>query len=145
MYRIMTPTPTRGPAPSHSPPDTNYQPGRKLTRFLGWFSIGLGVAELVAPRALSELTGIRSQRVLQAYGFRELVCGVGILQSNRPAAWVVARVVGDVLDLSALAEAGIDDDGQRRRAIVSALAVAGVALLDVVNSAQLTAAEKMQG
>ena len=47
MPRITAPTPTRGPAPSHSPPDMHYAPGIGLARALGWFSIGLGLAEIL--------------------------------------------------------------------------------------------------
>jgi hypothetical protein len=34
----------------------------QLAQVLGWFSIGLGIAELVAPRQLSRLIGIRERR-----------------------------------------------------------------------------------
>src|SRR5205085_6171972 len=81
--RITAPEPTCGGAPSHSPPDTRYAPGLGAARGLGWFSIGLGLAELVAPRTMAELTGVRSPGLLQLYGLREIACGVGILSSTR--------------------------------------------------------------
>src|SRR5579884_2626028 len=100
--RIMDPKPTHGGAPSHSPPDTRYVPGNSLARFLGYFSIGLGLAELLAPRTMSRLTGVRQQGLLQVYGVREIACGIGILASSRPTEWLWARVAGDALDLGAL-------------------------------------------
>jgi hypothetical protein len=78
-----------------------------LARFLGWFSIGLGTAELVAPRALCRIVGAKDEgtapRVMRLMGMRELAHGTGILTRPRPTAWVWSRVVGDALDVGALA------------------------------------------
>ena len=80
---------------------------RKLAKGLGWFSIGLGLAELLAPRAVSRVTGLRGQEaLLQAYGLREIATGIGILVSRQPRRWMWARVGGDALDLATLATAG---------------------------------------
>ena len=49
----------------------------RLSRGLGWFSIGLGLAQLVAPRRLAQLIGVphdaNTQAVLRAVGLREKV------------------------------------------------------------------------
>jgi uncharacterized membrane protein len=78
-----------------------------LARFLGWFSIGLGTAELVAPRALCRIVGAKDEgtapRVMRLMGMRELAHGTGILTRPRPTAWVWSRIVGDALDVGALA------------------------------------------
>ena len=43
----------------------------KTARFLGWFSIGLGVAELIAPGALNRSLGMREHNSLvRAFGLR---------------------------------------------------------------------------
>src|SRR3954463_14968532 len=102
--RITAPKPTQGGAPSHSPPDTRYVPGNSLARFLGYFSIGLGLAEVLAPRAMARLTGVRQEGLLQAYGLREIASGVGILSCSRPTEWLWSRVAGDALDLATLAQ-----------------------------------------
>src|SRR5688572_17520042 len=62
----------------------------RLALGLGWFSIGLGVAQLFAPRAISRLAGYggRHTAVMRLIGLRELACGVGILASRRPDAWL---------------------------------------------------------
>jgi len=144
--RFTEPTPTRGPAPSHSPPDTRYVPGNSLARGLGWFSIGLGLAELLAPQAMADLTGVPHPRLLQGYGLREIACGIGILSSIRPAGWLWARVAGDALDLATLGAAMAEDDTQgRERALVAAAAVAGVAVLDLICAGQLTTAAALEG
>src|SRR5947209_15728050 len=110
MSRIMEPTPTRGPAPSHSPPDMHYAPGLGLARGLGWFSIGLGLAEALAPRAMGDLTGVRNAGLVQAYGLREIATGIGILSSARPAGWMWGRVAGDALDIATLLAASAGGD-----------------------------------
>jgi hypothetical protein len=147
MTRITAPAPTRNKAPSHSPPDTRYVPGNDLVRFLGWFSIGLGAAETFFPREMARLTGVPHPKLLQAYGLREIVTGLGILSCARPTGWLWARVAGDVLDLATLGEAMLEaDDGeQRQRIMLSTAAVAGVAALDLACSGTLSAVDAMEG
>lgn len=113
--------------------------GRMLANGLGWFSIGLGLYELLAPRHLGRALGMEDQTALiQAYGVREIATGVGILARRRPAEWVWGRVAGDALDLATLAP-GLDDDNPRRGNVAMAMAaVAGVTLLDVLCARQLS-------
>src|SRR5205809_6161951 len=78
----------------------------KLTKALGWFSIGLGVAELVAPKAIARLVGSRNHSsLIRAYGLREIAAGVGILATSKPGPWLWSRVAGDVVDLASLGAA----------------------------------------
>lgn len=74
-----------------------------LARFLGWFSIGLGTAEVVAPRAICKLIGGGDERIVRLMGLREMAQGAGILTRPRPTGFMWARVVGDALDVSSLA------------------------------------------
>jgi hypothetical protein len=77
-----------------------------LAQFLGWFSIGLGTAQVAAPRALCRIVGANDEglapRVMRLMGARELTQGTGIVARPRPTAWLWSRVAGDVLDLSLL-------------------------------------------
>ena len=104
-----------------------------LARGLGWFSIGLGLAELLAPRRLTEFLGMEGQEGLfQAYGLREIATGIGVLSADDPAPWVWGRVGGDALDLATLA-IGLDEDNPKRGNVGFAIgAVAGVTVLDVL-------------
>ncbi|MCP3103992.1 hypothetical protein LZ198_34475 [Myxococcus sp. K15C18031901] len=78
----------------------------KLAKALGWLSIGLGLSELLAPRALARFLGMRKGiGLLRAYGLREIAAGVGILTRPDPTPWVRARVAGDLLDLASLGPA----------------------------------------
>jgi hypothetical protein len=109
-----------------------------MARGLGWFSIGLGLAEVLAPRALTRGLGMEgNEQLVQAYGLREIVTGIGILSSDQPAAWIWGRVGGDALDMATLAT-GLQPDNPKKENVQMALAaVAGVTALDFVCGASL--------
>jgi uncharacterized membrane protein len=115
----------------------------RLANGLGWFSIGLGVAEVVAPGKVAGLIGApnrnRTRKVLRTYGFREIAAGVGILSNRRPAGWVWGRVGGDLMDLASLGSAMNSRGANRTRLMTATAAVLGVTALDVVCGQQLTA------
>jgi uncharacterized membrane protein len=116
--------------------------GHGLARSLGWFSIGLGLAEVLAPRQIAKITGTRNHATwIRAFGLREIVSGVGILTNPQPAPWVWARVGGDMLDMAALGAAMAAPGTKRGKTAVSVAAVAGVAALDIL-CAQQTSASK---
>ena len=49
-----------------------------MARGLGWFSIGLGLAEVLAPRALTRGLGMEgNEQLVQAYGLREIATELG--------------------------------------------------------------------
>jgi uncharacterized membrane protein len=110
----------------------------QLARGLGWFSVGLGLTQLVAPRALSQAIGVASHPLLmRAMGLRELACGVGILAQPRPTEWVRARVGGDLVDLALLTLAMGSKGTNKARLAAATAAVAGVTALDVMCARQL--------
>jgi hypothetical protein len=106
---------------------------RAVARGLGWFSITLGLAELLAPRAVSRAAGLDSSPALvRLYGLRELVCGIGILVSDKVAPFLWARVGGDVLDIGAIvARSDTVNRQNRTRALGAVVNVLGVTGLDV--------------
>jgi hypothetical protein len=108
-------------------------PAMTLARGLGWFSLGLGVAELLAPRALSRATGLkRSGSLLAGYGVREIATGVGILMSDDPAPWIWGRIGGDVLDIGTLGAGLANPRTDKGRVLAGLFAVVGVTVLDVI-------------
>lgn len=112
-------------------------------RTLGWFSIGLGLAELLAPRGLSRLIGVRDHRPLvRVLGLREITSGVGILTRPRPTGWLWSRVAGDAMDLALLGAAFKSYRGRPVRLALATAAVAGVTLLDVMCSRELRRARR---
>jgi hypothetical protein len=103
-----------------------------LARGLGIFSIGLGIMEVAAPGALARWLGMRGQeRLIQAYGLREIATGVGILASKDPTPWIWGRVAGDALDLATLATAVEKRNNKEANVGIAMAAVAGVTALDI--------------
>ncbi len=100
------------------------------------FSIGLGLAELLAPRKVARLIGVSEDhsRTLRALGLREIGSGLGIMQ-GRTAYFLWSRVAGDIMDLSLLGIALKSPHNDRRRVTGAIAAVAGVTILDVIASA----------
>ena len=111
-----------------------------LAQGLGWFSIGLGAAAVLAPRTLGSLSGAGrgSGGLMRAVGVRELAAGVGILSQRNPAPWLWTRAIGDVMDLAVLAVGMRPGNPGRGRATVSFAAVAGVLALDALAASHLT-------
>jgi uncharacterized membrane protein len=113
--------------------------GEQLAKALGWFSIGLGLAEVLAPRAVSRVIGIQPHSImLPLYGLREIAAGVGILTQPKPAEWVLARVAGDACDLASLAAAVPSSQTNHTRLALATAAVAGVTVLDLLCAQQLS-------
>lgn len=143
--RIRRPTATVPGAPSHSPPDTRYVPGNSLIRLVGWFSIGLGLAEIVCRQRFARAVGVPDQPVvLPLFGAREIISGIGILTSPRPTEWIWSRVAGDAMDLSALAAALTAEGADKQRVALAATAVVGVAVLDTICAAELSAVDALE-
>jgi uncharacterized membrane protein len=114
----------------------------RIATSLGWFSVGLGLAEVVAPGTVANLIGVNhkptTKKLLRAYGVRELAAGVGILTRPRQTGWIWSRVAGDMLDLASLGSAMQDRHTNKLRLGTATAAVLGVTALDVICGQQFT-------
>ena len=116
-----------------------------LAQGLGWFSIGLGIAELAAPCNLARFLRIDERTdLIRVYGMREIATGLGILSQDDPTPWQWGRVGGDVLDLGTLA-ARLGRSSQRENVGVAIAAVAGVMALDLLCARVFTAGAEDRG
>jgi uncharacterized membrane protein len=114
--------------------------GERLTRGLGWFSIGIGLAGVIAPRAFARFLGTRNHGVLfRIVGMREIASGVGILIQHRPAGWLWARVGGDIMDLVALGKVLKSKRAKPVNIAIATAAVTGVTALDLRCARELSA------
>jgi len=115
---------------------------QRLATALGWFSVGLGLAQVIMPSTVARLAGAEptpgTLRLMRGLGLRELSAGVGILSGKKTEAWLRARVAGDMMDLALLGRVLADDSSDRMNTLVSTLAVAGVTALDMVAAAKLS-------
>jgi uncharacterized membrane protein len=120
----------------------------KIARGLGWFSIGLGVAEIVAPRSLAKLIGVRGDYsgLLRMMGAREITSGIGLLTGRQPNAnWMWSRVGGDAIDLALLGAAFKLKRSNRNKLAIATAAVAGVTALDAICSQRLSRRDGARG
>jgi len=98
----------------------------QVARGLGWFSFGLGAAELVAPGRLARWLGLEGKEgLIRFYGAREIGAGVGAFGT---------------LALGLRSE----DRAVRRNVVAAMAAVAGVTLVDIWAAAKLTAERRAQ-
>lgn len=113
-------------------PKTPQGPMRSPARALGWFGIGLGLAQLLMPRRLARFGGAPDVPLLiRALGLREIGVGVGLLTSVDPQPWLWARVAGDALDLATHAT-GLVTAGRPARTLASLTVLGSIAYLDVL-------------
>ena len=106
---------------SRALPSRPLGPMRSPARALGWFSIGLGLAELAMPNL---------PRLTRAYGLREIGTGIGILTSKDPSPWLWGRVAGDALDIATVG-AGLVSQRRPARTLASIAMLLGIAYLDM--------------
>src|SRR5947209_12802965 len=126
------------PDPTSRSQTQTLRPGTRLAQGLGWFSIGLGIAEVVAPRALAKWIGVKRRPVLfRLFGLREIANGIGILSAPQSAKWIWARVAGDAMDLAYLGKA-LASNRKRNKPVAATAAVAGVTAVDFLCSAALS-------
>jgi uncharacterized membrane protein len=114
--------------------------GDGRSRALGWLSVGLGLVSFAAPRFSARLMGVgdrgRSRTMMRAVGLREIACGVGLLAGwSTGSIW--ARLAGDAMDIGALGVARRSRRSSQRRLAFSALAVAGLAAIDLFTGRRL--------
>ena len=102
-----------------------------LASVAGWLSIAAGMGLVRAPERVGKALGMEDwSELIRAYGFRQVVAGMGIL-ALRPAPWVWSRVSGDLLDLVTLATRTGLDNPKRGRVTTAMAAVSGITMLDL--------------
>lgn len=124
-------------SPRRGQPD---RAGDRLARTLGLVSIGIGLVEILAPRAITEALGMTGRETLvRAQGVREIATGIGLLAAQDPAPFVWGRVAGDALDMASLAPALDEENPQRGNAALALAAVAGVTAVDLAVARRMSA------
>lgn len=121
-------------------------PGRSRSMYdemaagLGYFSIALGVAELVMPQAVRRAGGIETPDALvRGYGVREIANGVAILMTHDATPWIWGRVAGDALDIATVAMAPPERHGSEAKKIWALGALLAVTAIDLFCASCLNA------
>lgn len=122
---------------------------RGLAQGLGWFSVGLGLAQVLAPREFARFIGVRDDArnctLLRLVGLRELACGAGLFSGRRPAGWAWARAAGDMMDLALLGSALASGAPRRDRVTAATAAVVGAAAADLYGAVRLGSTAEGRG
>ncbi len=104
---------------------------------LGYFSLTLGAAELIAPGAICRAAGMDGYRgLVRAYGAREVATGLAILASHDATPWVWGRVAGDAIDIATVA-AGAKKI-TNTRTLISLGVLAAVTAVDIFCASSLS-------
>lgn len=123
--------------------------GESLANFLGVFSLGLGLAEFLAPQTMSRLVGVKepdetNRMTMRLMGIREIGHGLSILSNQQPAKALWARVAGDALDLALLGRTLANPENDRGRTVFATLNVMAVTALDVMAAKELSRQPKTE-
>ncbi|WP_349509735.1 hypothetical protein [Bradyrhizobium sp. ORS 285] len=110
-----------------------------MARNLGWFSLGLGALEMLAPQRVTRALGMEGQEgLVRAYGAREIASGVLSLSTEKKTGlW--SRVAGDGLDLATLMGGLHPDNPKKGNVALALLMVGGIALLDLATAKEVSA------
>jgi hypothetical protein len=105
-----------------------------LVRPLGWFSLALGAAEMLAPRKIAAAHGApEGKNVVRGFGVREIAAGAAVLAKPRSAIPLLARAAGDVLDMGAAGMAARRaEGGKRKMALASLVTVTAFLAVDLL-------------
>lgn len=110
----------------------------RLARNLGWFSIGLGIVELLAAEKITRTLGMRgNENLVRAFGVREITSGFMTLSVEKQAG-LASRIAGDALDIATLAAAMRPGNYKRDNAALALLMVVGVTFLDIIAAGATT-------
>jgi hypothetical protein len=117
----------------------------EMARGLGWASIGIGLAEIAAPKQVQEMIGLEDtpdrRGTLRILGVREICQGISILSEPKAnanmAAGVWARVAGDLIDNVALGLAATKTKKPFAFTAITAM-VLGIGLADLFTAGRLT-------
>jgi hypothetical protein len=111
-----------------------------LAKGLGYFSVGLGLLQVLAPGVLCRAAGLseREKRLVQAYGAREIATGIAILTTHDATPWIWARIAGDALDVATVASDPGDAAARSQKKLCATAALLAVGAVDIACAMSLT-------
>src|SRR4029079_6504189 len=102
---------------------------RRARTGMGWFSLGLGTLQLLAPDAVNRWCGLPGggirRTVQRMIGAREVAAAGGLLTKSNGSTWMTARVVGDITDIALLTKS-LGSSTRRSRTSLALASVVGV-------------------
>lgn len=113
-------------------------PSDRLARGLGYFALGIGLLQLLAPRRITRPLGLEGRETLvRACGAGKMLNGIGALSDN-PTPAIRTRFAGNALDLALLAP-GLSADNPKRDNVRLVMALLlGCTLLEALTARSLS-------
>jgi len=144
MEKVSNITRSQGDPKVISTGPSSFGASDRVARNLGWFSLGLGALEILAPERIARALGMEGKESLvRAYGFREVAAGMLSLSiEKRTGLW--SRVAGDGLDIATLMTGLRDDNPKKHNVAMALMMVGGITLLDIATAAELGARHGQQ-
>src|SRR3954453_21398657 len=119
---------------------TGLPPERRISKFLGAFSLGLGVAQLAVPDRVNDVIGVKgtpkTRTIQRLIGAQELTAGQGIFSFSPPTPVLWSRVAGDALHLGLLAKRWTTRRNDKTKPRATIAAVAGIGVIDLLVAAR---------
>jgi hypothetical protein len=113
-------------------------PERRIAKFLGAFSFGLGVTQLVSPERVNQLIGVKdtpkTRAIQRVVGVQELSAAQGIFAFSPPTPVLWSRVAGDVAHLAMLVNVLSDRRNNRTKLLGTIGSVVGIGVIDALVS-----------
>ena len=124
---------------------SSFKPVDRMGRALGWFSLGLGLTELLAPKVLTRWLGVEGKEgLVRAYGAREIASGIMCLSVNNDYG-AYSRVAGDMIDLASLGAAYRDDNPKKGNVGIAIAAVVGITIVDALTGQSIRSLHSRKG
>jgi ribosomal protein L30/L7E len=115
-------------------------PERKVAKFLGVFSFGLGLVSLASPERVTKLIGVKdtpkTRGIIRAVGVQELTAAQGIFAFSPPTPVLWTRVAGDAVHLTLLGRAYSARRSDKTKLGRTIAAIAGITAVDALVSAR---------
>lgn len=112
----------------------------RLSRGLGWFSVGLGLKELSFSEQICQVLGVRGREgLVRALGVREVLTGMGLLMQRNPSRWLWGRVAGNAIDLTLLGAALRRPGPGHFWRLATTVVVAGATVVDLLAARRVSA------
>jgi hypothetical protein len=136
--KIMNITRAKGDPTVVSSGPSSFTSSDRMARNLGWFSLGLGALEILAPRRITHALGMEGDEALvRAYGVREVASGILSLSTDKQVGlW--SRVAGDGLDIATLINGLHSHNPKRANVALALMMVGGITLLDMATAQEIS-------
>lgn len=116
---------------------------KKISKGLGWLSLGLGVAEVLAGKAVGKAVGAEDKhKMVRGHGLREIASGAGMLAGKHQGPLMWSRMAGNAMEIASLGASLMKTKSRKGAALAALGAVAVATVIDVLAAKQAAKQEE---